>query len=216
MGEKRFPYTLSRRRDKRPSLAVPGPRKRCFPAPGIRQRLPRRGWQLKKGGIGLKAAGVPFAARPLPPPNAGIAPSPAHGANGSTCPPARTGPPFPGAHGTSDDGSLIIALHQGLPRRARCKRKLFLGKVPLPTKGSARPRRQGKPPPLKALVFPLQREAAPPKRRKTANTPESALFLVKTERFAGKPSLRPLHGGAVWIKQHLHITPAPRGPRSKR
>lgn len=55
----------------------------------------------------------------------------------------------------------------------------------------------------------------PPKRRKTGKASETRLFFGKKGQSPGKAPLRLLHGGAVWIKQHLHITPAYCGPRSK-
>lgn len=92
----------------------------------------------------------------------------------------------------------------------------------LPARGSSGLRRHGHPhlPQDRADLmkprWPQKREYPPPKRRKTGKAPETRLFFGKKEQSPGKAPLRLLHGGAVWIKQHLHITPAYCGPRSKR
>ncbi len=113
-------------------------------------------------------------------------------------------------------------LEESPSRRSRHKNTLFSRENRhFPAGGSSGLRRHGYPhlPQDRAGLMkprcPQKREYPPPKRRKLGKSPETRLFFGKKGQSPGKAPLRLLHGGAVWIKQHLHITPADCGPRSK-
>lgn len=145
-----------------------------------------------------------------------VYPASLHAAKEETGPKADSLSPY-------DGRCWFPKLEESPSRRARHKNTLFSRENRhLPARGSSGLRRYGHPhlpqdrTGLMKPRWPQKSEYPPPKRRKLGKAPETRLFFGKKGQSPGKASLRLLHGGAVWIKQHLHITPAYCGPRSKR